>query len=238
MATVLYNEWKTILIVFDAAIETSREFKATVTSHPVETGVNINDHVTVDNPKFSVKGVISDAAFLSPSEQIQSLGNTLTSAVASVSNRLFGTNLIVRKESRSLSALQDLQFLLNSREFLTLQFGNEPPYTNLILTGLNVPKDKNVGDGYIFDLEFEQVRVVSSRYTTVQAKRIAKPSDESLSDKAAGKGLKDVPEEPLNSTDISKDATSKSSNIGQPKQRDWDKSLLTDSSFLRGILGK
>lgn len=87
-----------------------------------------------------------------------------------------------------MSAYQDLQFLYRERQFLTLQFGDEPPYNNLILTKLNVPKDKNVGDAFIFDLEFEQIRVVSSRYTTVVAKRVAKPLEEGLSDKKAKGG--------------------------------------------------
>lgn len=192
MATTLSNEWKTIVLVFDAAIDTNRSFSTKVTSHPVETGVNISDHVTIDNPTFSVKGVVSDAAFLTPYEQVASLGNTIGAALG-----------VVQKDSRALTALQDLQFLLNSREFLTLQFGNEPPYENLILTKLNVPKDKNVLDAYIFDLEFEQVRVVSSRYTVVQAKRVATPTDEKLADKAAASG-NPVPKEDL--TDVSKDS--------------------------------
>lgn len=213
MATTLTNYWKTVVIVFDAAIETSRKFSATVTSHPVETGVNVNDHVTVENPKFSLKGVVSDAAFLTPYEQVASLGNTIGSALG-----------LVQKESRALTALQDLQFLLNSRDFLTLQFGNEPPYENLILTGLNVPKDKNVGDAYVFDLEFEQVRVVSSRYTTVQAKRVAKPSDEDLTNKQKSvNDTSNVPTEDTTGVDANKDAAAKTQNRTEPKGQELRK---------------
>ena len=210
MSTTLSNYWKTIVIVFDAAIDTNREFSASVTSHPVEIGVNVNDHVTVENPKFSVRGVVSDAAFLTPYEQVSSLGNTIGSALG-----------LVQKESRALTALQDLQFLLNSRDFLTLQFGNEPPYENLILTKVNVPKDKNVGDAYIFDLEFEQVRVVSSRYTTVQAKRVANPTEEGLGDKkaATGGGATNVPDKDLTGVDAAKDATAKTQNMATPDRR-------------------
>jgi len=177
MSTVLSNEWRSVVIIFDAAIDTNRSFTAQVTSHPVETGVNINDHVTIENPKFSLKGVISDAAFLSPFDQIGSVVNTVTSFLG-----------ITERDSRALTSLQDLQFLLNSREFVTLQFGNEPPYENLILTSVNVPKDKNIGDAYVFDLEFEQVRVVSSRYTTVTASRVATPAEESLTERATASG--------------------------------------------------
>lgn len=196
MSTTLSNEWKSIIIVFDAALESSRDFSAKVTSHPVETGVQIADHVTLENPKFTLKGVVSDAAFLTPFEQIASFANRaaagITGAIASTSfgaSALKGLGIdVVTKDSRSMSAYQNLQFMYREREFLTLQYGEEPPYANLILTKLNAPKDKNVGDAFIFDLEFEQVRVVSSRYTTVVAKRVAKPIEEGLSDKKAKGG--------------------------------------------------
>lgn len=196
MATTLFNEFKSVIIVFDAALESARDYSAKVTSHPVETGVEIADHVTLENPKFTLKGVVSDAAFLTPFEQIASFANRaasgITNAIASTqigASALKGLGIdVVAKDSRSMSAYQDLQFLYRERQFLTLQFGDEPPYNNLILTKLNVPKDKNVCDAFIFDLEFEQVRVVSSRYTTVVAKRVAKPLEEGLSGKKAKGG--------------------------------------------------
>lgn len=196
MATTLFNEFKSVIIVFDAALESARDYSAKVTSHPVETGVEIADHVTLENPKFTLKGVVSDAAFLTPFEQIASFANRaasgITNAIASTqigASALKGLGIdVVAKDSRSMSAYQDLQFLYRERQFLTLQFGDEPPYNNLILTKLNIPKDKNVGDAFIFDLEFEQIRVVSSRYTTVVAKRVAKPLEEGLSGKKAKGG--------------------------------------------------
>jgi len=191
MATTLFNEGKSVILVFDAALESARDYSAKVTSHPVETGVEIADHVTLENPKFTLKGVVSDAAFLTPFEQIASFANRaasgITSAIASTqvgASALKSLGIdIVAKDSRAMSAYQDLQFLYRERKFLTLQFGDEPPYNNLILTKLNVPKDKNIGSAFIFDLEFEQIRVVSSRYTTVVAKRVAKPIEEGLSGK-------------------------------------------------------
>jgi len=192
MATTLSNEGESIIIVFDAALETARDYSAAVTSHPVETGVQISDHVTLENPKFTVKGVVSDAAFLSPFEQLASFANrtgaAVTGAIASTSigaSALKSLGIdVVAKESRSMTAYQNLQFMYNERDFVTLQFGDEPPYKNLILTKLGVPKDKNIGDAFIFDLEFEQVKVVSSKYTTVSAKRVATPEQENLAGKA------------------------------------------------------
>jgi len=179
--------------VFDAALETARDYSAKVTSHPVETGVQIADHVTLENPKFTVKGLVSDAAFLSPFEQIASFTNRSGAAITgAISSTTFGSSAlkglgiaVVTKDSRAMSAYQNLQFMYRERSFLTLQFGEEPVYKNLILTKLNVPKDSNIGDAFIFDLEFEQVRVVSSRYTTVAAKRVATPTEEGLAGKKA-----------------------------------------------------
>jgi len=196
MATTLSNENQSIILVFDAALETARNYTANVTSHPVETGVEIADHVTLENPKFTLKGVVSDAAFLTPFEQIASFGNRAGAAITgAISSTSFGSSAlkklgidVVTKDSRAMSAYQNLQFMYKERKFLTLEFGEEPPYTNVILTKLNAPKDKNVGDAFIFDLEFEQIRVVSSRYITVVPKRVAKPIEEGMSGKKKSVG--------------------------------------------------
>lgn len=47
-------------IYFDAVTTFSKEISGKLTSHPVDAGVNISDHYISENPKYIVKGVISD----------------------------------------------------------------------------------------------------------------------------------------------------------------------------------
>lgn len=62
------------LIWLDATLEFSRQYSADVTKHPTETGSNITDHVIMQNPKFRVRGVITDADF-NTNRPVSPLGN-------------------------------------------------------------------------------------------------------------------------------------------------------------------
>lgn len=51
------------LIFLDATIQWDQSYQSNVTSHAVESGVNISDHVIEVNDKFRVRGVLTDADF-------------------------------------------------------------------------------------------------------------------------------------------------------------------------------
>lgn len=51
------------LIWIDAVIQYNRTFQSSVTKHPIETGAFITDHTIIENPVFTVSGVITDADF-------------------------------------------------------------------------------------------------------------------------------------------------------------------------------
>lgn len=48
---------------FDAITALSEQYSASVTKHPMSNGASYTDHTTVDNLKFSISGVLSDADF-------------------------------------------------------------------------------------------------------------------------------------------------------------------------------
>lgn len=51
------------LIWFDAILGWAQQYSATVTKHPIEGGGQVADHTTIDNPKLTIQGVVSDADF-------------------------------------------------------------------------------------------------------------------------------------------------------------------------------
>jgi hypothetical protein len=73
--TVALKRAKGDLIWIDAVLSFNRQRSASVTKHPIETGAYVSDHTTIENPTFSVNGVISDVDFnlqrpnISPSEE-------------------------------------------------------------------------------------------------------------------------------------------------------------------------
>lgn len=154
MATVLSSADGVMRIVFDCALDVGRRYTAKVTSHPIETGSKVSDHITTDNPAFSIKGLVSDAHILP------------------LMDRTFSSILFGVGESRAEAARKMLLVLFNNKQFVQLQTGKEPPYTNLVITSINIPKDSTVNGGFVFDVELEQLAAVSSRYTTVKANRV------------------------------------------------------------------
>lgn len=54
------------VIVFDSVTSFSEQYQGSVTSHPVEDGSKISDHVITNNVKFKIQGVVSDYNFYNP----------------------------------------------------------------------------------------------------------------------------------------------------------------------------
>lgn len=48
------------MIYFDAVLRYSRQYSSTVSKHPVEDKSPISDHITLENPTFSFRGVVSN----------------------------------------------------------------------------------------------------------------------------------------------------------------------------------
>lgn len=51
------------LIWFDTVLQLNRALSGSVSQHPLEDGTVITDHTTIDNEKFTISGVLSDADF-------------------------------------------------------------------------------------------------------------------------------------------------------------------------------
>lgn len=72
MIYILKTQTTNDVIVFDAITSFSDSYSGSVTSHPIESGSRISDHVTVDNPKFKLNGVVSDYNFYNPTKDLVS----------------------------------------------------------------------------------------------------------------------------------------------------------------------
>lgn len=67
------------ILWFDAIEGFDEVLTSTVTKHPVATGGFVADHITKDNPKFSLRGVLSDADFNYNRPQLGDFNTTLQS---------------------------------------------------------------------------------------------------------------------------------------------------------------
>ena len=132
-------------LTFDSVPTLSVKRTANVTSYPVEDGADISDHVQIKNTTFSMTGFISET----PIRQTQDL--------------LYSSGI---NGTRVSQAVVYLDKILENRQVITL-LTEDKAYTNVILKGWSC--DYKSEYGQTFNLDFEQVRIVSSKSVNVIA---------------------------------------------------------------------
>lgn len=128
-------------LYFDAVTRRVESNTAKVSSHPVESGFVISDHVSLSNKKLSVEGIISDA------------NNSLL-------------NIAIQNISDQSAARDFLKEVFEARKVITLTTP-EAEHENMIITSLNFNKDKPTRSEVSFSLRLEQIRTVTSRTALV-----------------------------------------------------------------------
>ena len=125
-------------IVFDAVTDTGIRRQADITSYPVESGAEVSDHVQIKNNTFKLSGVITETPVRLEKDLLYSAG-------------VNGT--------RISQAIQYLDKIFDSRQPITLVTEHKV-YENVILSGISY--DYKSEFAMQFDLEFEQIRLVST----------------------------------------------------------------------------
>ncbi|MFU0883302.1 phage baseplate protein [Kluyvera cryocrescens] len=132
-------------IVFDAVPSIGIKRQADVTSYPVENGADVSDHVQVKNNTFTMSGIITETPVRLEKDLLYSAG-------------VNGT--------RISQAIQYLDKIFDSRQPITLVTEHKV-YEDVILSGISY--DYKSEFAMQFDLEFEQIRLVSTATVNVIA---------------------------------------------------------------------
>ena len=132
-------------IVFDAVTDTGIRRQAEITSYPVESGAEVSDHVQIKNNTFKLSGIITETPVRLEKDLLYSAG-------------VNGT--------RISQAIQYLDKIFDSRQPITLVTEHKV-YGNVILSGISY--DYKSEFAMQFDLEFEQIRLVSTATVNVIA---------------------------------------------------------------------
>jgi len=135
----------------DAAPSEDHAFESEVTSHPVEDGADITDHVRARPVTVSISGVVSDSPIGAVADQ-----------------RVLG-------DVPSADAFTLLLEIRDAREPVTIQT-NLRTFDNMVLTSLQVPQDASTGQSLRFRATFVQVELVRNERTVVEVSvpRVAK----------------------------------------------------------------
>ncbi|EBF4809744.1 hypothetical protein AXR72_25740 [Salmonella enterica subsp. enterica] len=138
-------------ITFDAvpAIKVSRS--ADVTSYPVQDGNDVSDNVRIKNNKLMLSGIITETP-------LALRGDMLSSA---------GVN-----GNRCSQAIAYLDEIMNARQPIIVSTEHKT-FDNMILTGIDY--EYKTESALQFDLQFEQIRLVSYATTNAIAVKTASP---------------------------------------------------------------
>lgn len=169
-----------IAIDLDVTISEAHEWTNEVTSNPVELGSPITDHIQVNPDKLSITGMISDAP-IDPAVIDQFQGN--------IDGGLYSARLQTHFDW--------LYFLARNREPITV-YTRYKNYSNMAIASLNLPRDTGLGEALQFNIEFVNIRLVSTQTVPVPAgisKKLDKKAGGDVQKKAqpkADNGKKDV----------------------------------------------
>lgn len=134
-------------ISFDSVPAIGVKRTANVTSYPVEDGYSISDHIQIKNRTFTLSGVISETPIRENAVQ----------------DLLYSSGI---KGTRVAQAITYLDMIMDARQTISL-VTEQQVYDNIVLKGISVDfKDEYA---QTFNLDFEQVRIVSSKSVNVIA---------------------------------------------------------------------
>lgn len=192
----------TASIILDATVKEDYSAPVEVTTHPVEKGADIGDHVIIKPQKLRIEGKISETPFDVQSQVAgvvntvastigQSLGGALGGIAATVGSAktLAG---VLKTKSAAGTTDQDGNFTARDipgetsrlrdaiTEFKNIRDAKQPvtivtglqQYTNYLLVGFDVSRGTDTGGSINVSLEFQELLVATSTTVKVEIPKI------------------------------------------------------------------
>lgn len=205
MIIVIKEQASSDIITLSCVTSFDESYTGSVSSHPIESGSTITDHVTSDNDKFKVSGVVSDYDFLNPSKDLATKkegyddGYLRSAVTASFANGLLNTyGAVVPDKQRAEYIKRRLIDIRKNSLLVTIleypESGELVQHTDCILTSLSFKEDENSGYAVYPDMAFEKINVVQVKVEEVNKGKIPLIPNSKVSDAASSaeaKGSKD-----------------------------------------------
>lgn len=142
--TILYKVTRAQIgaLVLDASVQETHVANVEVTKHPVEQGAAISDHAREEPETVTIEGLVSNTP------------------IGEAERRAAGDQ-VKGQPGRASQALEQLLQMKKARELIDLVTGLRT-YSNMLMTGLTIPRNAKQGEVLQFSAQFIQVRVVRS----------------------------------------------------------------------------
>lgn len=145
-------------IEVDAVLLEQFEVSSQITSHPIDTGAEISDHV-INNPRmYTIEAVVTDTP-MGLLSALQTLGDNAAAALRYLTNGLGGDDSTAPATARSVAAFQSLMALWESKAAINVQTGMGL-WENLVIQNIRVRVDKETANHLRFTAALQEVRRV------------------------------------------------------------------------------
>jgi hypothetical protein len=179
-------------VEFDAVVRETHNSSVTVTSHPVEKGSNINDHVRPEPLKLSIEACVSDTPIVEPATQTDGIRGSHTnesltvqySQIVAPGVRLPGQQTIAFEALRFDGTLKrvrnvykDLQEIQADGALCSVRTHGENgirDYDEMLIVSISAPRSAESGTSVAFSIEMQQVRIVETRKVKPAPKKALK----------------------------------------------------------------
>lgn len=231
------------VIVFDSIASFSDTYKGNVSSHPIEDGAKISDHVITENPVININGVVSDYNFYNPLKDVVSQNVPAYKAPTSRSSSLtYINNGKVSTDKQSLpvdysgsdtdgsfsvkasaSAVKDkLVSIFTNKQpvsILAYDFAGQDSvitrYSDCIITSLAFNRNPESGYAIYPNITLEKITIVPVKVTSATAEKIIINKVSNQASGVDGKGNAQVPKKEVPDTDKNKAGSKQEVHINQ-----------------------
>lgn len=199
-ASIGSQENTSLNVLLDASVSETHTSSANITSHPVEQGANITDHVHREPDSITIQGVISNTPTRFPEGVVGvALIRSVVNLVSGVSNDLAKT------------AYDQLRQLVEGKELIKIATTLRE-YNDMLLENLTVTRDSDNGDCLNFTVTARQVRLIKT--SSVSASPIPAPADtKKAAKKSLGKQSKQTVPAPARPTSVLQSANAGLSSL-------------------------
>ena len=146
-------------LAIDCTVTETHTATSSVTSHPVESGSDITDHIRPEPLQLSITGIVSDTPIGS-----KQINRAISAGGTSIQIRQLETPTSATGFGRSAWAKLDaIRVAAKPVKVVT----RDKTYESMALVSLSVPKEAKTGGALYFTAQFKQVRIVFNRSTKV-----------------------------------------------------------------------
>ena len=140
-------------VTLDATLTEVHTSTAQATEHPVESGVDISDHIIQRPDEVDIAGVISNT----PIEIVERIGGILAGGVSGPA----GAASAAFNPQRAEDAYEELRILKTTGTLITVVTPLRT-YEQMAITSLVVNRDSATGDAVALSMRMKEVRLVES----------------------------------------------------------------------------